>query len=90
MFVIKKNNMNYDWLIFYEFDEFIFLKDFTSIKIYLADTRFSHCKKIYLNWIFHTDNNLLYYDNRPLSIRFPEREKKQEEKKQADYQLLNQ
>ena len=76
-----KNNMNYDWLIFYEFDEFIFLKDFTSLKTYLNDDRFSHCKKIYLNWIFHTDNNFLYYDNRSLLIRFPEREDKARGKK---------
>ena len=38
---------------------------------YLNDYRFSHCKKIYLNWLLHTDNNLLYYDKRPLSVRFP-------------------
>ena len=25
-----------------------------------------------LNWIFHTDNNLLHYDNRTLKKRFPE------------------
>ena len=34
------------------------------------------CQRIQLNWIFHTDNNLLYYENRPLKIRFPEKEKK--------------
>jgi len=67
-----KNNKNYDWLIFFEFDEYVFLKDFYSIKAYLNDYRFYHCKKIYLNWLMHTDNNLLYYDNRPLSVRFPE------------------
>ena len=82
--------MNYDWLIFYEFDEFIFLKDFTSLKSYLNDNRFLYCKKIYLNWILHTDNNLLYYDNRPLSVRFPEREEKARGKKMEDYQSLNQ
>ena len=78
-----KNNMNYDWLIFYEFDEFIFLKDFTNIKSYLNDHRFDNCKKIQLNWIFHTDNNLLYYDNRSLSERFPEREIKARGKKKG-------
>ena len=70
----KKNNKKYDWLIFYEFDEFIFLKNFTNIKSFLNDIRFYKCKKILLNWIFHTDNNLLYYDNRPVVERFPERE----------------
>ena len=77
----KKNNKKYDWLIFYEFDEFIFLKNFTSIKSFLNDSRFYKCKKILLNWIFHTDNNLLYYDNRSIVERFPEREIKARNKK---------
>lgn len=29
-----------------------------------------------VNWFFHTDNNLLYYDNRTLAERFPEKQKK--------------
>ena len=78
-----KNYLNYDWLIFYEFDEYIFLKDFTNIKIFLNDYRFYHCKKIYLHWILHTDNNLLYYDNRPLSIRFPQIENTSRPKKKG-------
>ena len=28
-----------------------------------------------MNWIFHTDNNLIYYENKPLKERFPEVEK---------------
>ena len=71
-----KNNRNYDWLIFYDIDEFIYLKDFSSLKTYLNDHRFRYCKKVQLNWNMHTDNQLLYYDNRPLSVRFPERENK--------------
>ena len=70
------NNITYDWIIFYEFDEFIYLKDFNNIKKFLSDKRFSNCTKIQLNWVFHTDNNLLYYDNRSLIQRFPEREPK--------------
>ena len=31
-----------------------------------------------INWYFHTDNNLIYYDNRTLFERFPEKEKKWE------------
>lgn len=79
----NNNNKKYDWLIFYEFDEYIFLKNYTSIKTYLNDIRFSKCKKIYLNWIFHTDNNLLKYDNRSLFERFPEREKKARNRKRG-------
>ena len=29
----QKNHNNYDWLIFYEIDEFIYLKDFKNIKV---------------------------------------------------------
>jgi hypothetical protein len=72
----RKNFRNYDWLIFFEIDEYIYLKDFTNIKEYLNNTKFIKCQKIHLNWVFHTDNNLLYYENRPLKERFPEKEDK--------------
>ena len=72
----RKNFRNYNWLIFFEIDEYIYLKDFTSIKEYLNDTKFIKCQRIQLNWVFHTDNNLLYYENRPLKERFPEIEDK--------------
>ena len=71
-----KNYKNYDWLIFFEADEFIYLKNFRNIKKYLKNVKFNKCQRIQLNWTFHTDNNLLYYENRPLKIRFPEKEKK--------------
>lgn len=70
----KKNSKNYDWLIFYDIDEYIYLKDFSNIKLYLGDKRFYKCERIQLNWIFYTDNNLLYYDNRTLAERFIERQ----------------
>jgi hypothetical protein len=38
----------------------------------LKQKKFYNCESIYLNWIIHTDNNLLYYDNRSLFKRFPE------------------
>jgi len=68
----RKNYKYYNWLIFYEIDEFIYLKDFTNIKLFLNDTRFNNCEKVQLNWKFHSDNNLLHYDNRSLKERFPE------------------
>lgn len=67
-----KNFKNYDWLIFFEIDEYIHLKDFKNIKEFLNNDKFNNCQKIQLNWVFHTDNNLLYYENRPLKERFPE------------------
>ena len=52
--------------------EYIYLKDFKSIKSFLNDKRFEKCNRVQLNWIMHTDNNLLYYENKPLKERFPE------------------
>ena len=77
----EKNNILFDWLIFFDLDEFLYLKDFQSIKLYLGDKRFNKCEKVQFNWVFHTDNNLVYYDNRSLAERFPEREKKSKGKK---------
>ena len=68
----KKNYRIYDWLIFFDLDEYIHLFNYTNIKLYLQRDIFKKCEKIHLNWVHHTDNNLLYYDERPLHIRFPE------------------
>jgi len=65
------NNHSYDWLIFYDIDEYIYLKNISDIREFLNSPKFNHCNKIYLNWVMHTDNNLLKYDNRSLHERFP-------------------
>jgi len=67
----QTNYKIYDWLIFYEIDEYIHLSNYTNIKPFLNLPKFKHCEVIYLNLICHTDNNLIYYDNRPLAERFP-------------------
>lgn len=70
-----QNNYNkYDWLIFYDIDEFIYLKNYNNIKLFLNQSKFTNCGKIELNWLHFKNDNLLYYDNRPLSIRFNEKE----------------
>ena len=68
----KKNNKFYDWLIFFDIDEFIYLQNYSNIKDFLSEKKFSKCKLIYFNCFRHTDNDLLYYDNRSLSTRFPD------------------
>ena len=67
----KNNYKKYDWLIFYDIDEFINIKNFTNLKEFLGQPKFEKCNSIYLNWVIHTDNNLIYYDNRSLFERFP-------------------
>lgn len=80
------NNYDYyDWLIFYDIDEYIYLKNYTSIKAFLSEPRFQKCPKIYLNWVIHTDNNLINYDNRTLHERFPEVEINAKKKNNNSY-----
>lgn len=67
-----KNNQTYDWIIFYDIDEYIHLTNISNIKEFLTDKKFIQCNKIYLNWVMHTDNNLLKYENQSLHKRFPE------------------
>ena len=68
----NKNYKKFDWLIFYDIDEFIYLKNIHNIKDFLNQKKFNKCQSIYLNWVIHTDNNLKYYNNRSLSKRFTE------------------
>ncbi len=75
----RKNNFKkFDWLIFFDMDEFLFLRNFPNINDFLKQKIFHKCQRIQLNWFVHTDNNLLYYDNRTLFERFPEKYKKWE------------
>ena len=61
--------------MFYDIDEFIHLKNYINIKLFLNENKFNKCQRIALNWVMHTDNNLIHYDNRSLFERFPEKEK---------------
>ena len=67
-----KNKFDYDWFIFYDIDEFIYLHNYNNIKNYLIQKQFNKCDIIYLNNIIHTDNNNIYYYNKSLFQRFPQ------------------
>ena len=59
------------FLLFYDVDEFLYLKNYSKLKDFLNQAKFFKCQSIYLNWKLHTDNDLIYYDNRALKTRFP-------------------
>ena len=61
----------YDWLIFYELDEFLYLKKYQNIKRFLIQSKFDSCDSIQLNWVHMSDNNQIFYENKPLHERFP-------------------
>ena len=42
----KKNHKNYNWLMFFDIDEFIHLDDYSNIKDFLNEERFNKCKLI--------------------------------------------
>ena len=71
----KNNYLNYDWLIFYEIDEYIHLRNYSDIKKFLGEDKFKKCQTVQLNWVLHTDNGNIYYENKPLAIRFPNSKK---------------
>ena len=67
----EKNNKNYDWLSFFDFDEFLDIKPYANtIQEFLLNKRYENCTTIKVNFLFYSDNELLHYDNRPLQERF--------------------
>ena len=77
------NNITYErynnqckWLLFFDFDEYLevhFEKNKNLIlQDFLTNEIFNKCEAILFNWVMYSDNNLIHYDNRPLSERFTE------------------
>ena len=57
-------------VIFFDFDEFLELRNNKSIKEFLSNKEFNKCKNIKINWVVYSDNDLVYYDNRSIQERF--------------------
>ena len=68
----KKNHKNYNWLSFYDFDEFLELKPKNiTIQEFLNSRRYKNCQNIKINWlVYNSYNETLYYEDKPLQIRF--------------------
>ena len=72
----KKYNQLYDWIAFFDFDEFLFINNYTNINNYIYNKRFENCQTILFNWYFYDDNNLEKYDGRKNIERFKHPKKK--------------
>ena len=70
----SNNYEKYEWLIFNDIDEYLYLKSYNNIKDFLIKRKFKNCENIQLNWLLYTDNNLVYYQNKPLKVRFKEKD----------------
>ena len=66
----EKNKKIYNWISFFDFDEFLILNRNNNIKEYLNRKRFKKCSNIKINWLIFSDNDLIYYENIPLQKRF--------------------
>ena len=84
----KINYKKFDWLIFFDMDEFLFLRNYSNIQDFLNQQIFDKCQRIQLNWFVHTDNNLIYYDKRTLRERFPEKKNEKNGKKLPGSRLI--
>ena len=63
-------NNNYDWIAFYDIDEFLEIINYTNINKFLTLPQFKKCESILINWKYYGDNNQLFYEPKPVIQRF--------------------
>lgn len=67
----EKHNLEYDWLSFFDIDEYLILKpDKVDIHNFLESERYKDCPNIKINWLVYSDNNQIKYEKKPLNERF--------------------
>ena len=72
----NRTNLIYDWIAFFDVDEYLRLNKVNRIQNYLIDSRYDYCEMVKINWRVFTDNNQLDYENKSLTQRFTEESKK--------------
>lgn len=60
----------YDWIAFFDVDEFLTFSTHKNIQEYLSDKMFNDFYSIKINCLNYDDNDMLYNDGRPLLERF--------------------
>ena len=59
------------WILIFDVDEYLeFVDKNMTLKSYLEMPEFDKCDVIRIHWMTFDDNNLLYYENKPLKERF--------------------
>ena len=66
----NRYNKIYDWIAFYDIDEFLHIINYSNINKFLSLSRFKKCQSILINWKYFGDNNRLYYEPKPVIERF--------------------
>ena len=71
-YTIRSVKLRCKWFLLYDVDEYLeFVDKNMTLKSYLDMPMFEKCDSIKIHWIIYDDNNLVYYDNRTLKVRFP-------------------
>ena len=62
----------YDWIGFFDADEFVTLKNYDNVKEFLSENCFKSPEivGIYVYWEIYGDNDQLHYENKPVWERF--------------------
>lgn len=60
----------YDWIAFFDCDEFLTLKKRNTIEEYLSALYFKRYDMIHINWMCYSDNDLVRYEDKPVLERF--------------------
>lgn len=81
----KYNKYDYEWIAFFDVDEFLVLSNYTFINDFLSPNIFKNCQSIIINWKYYGDNDKLYYEPKPLKERFIEPVNMTEEIRKIEY-----
>lgn len=68
-YTYNKYKNDYDWIAYFDFDEFLILNNHSTIGEFLSEFP-NDAQVVLVNWLIMTDNNLVKYDPRPLMERF--------------------
>ena len=68
----KEYGRKYDWICFFDCDEFLTFRDDINISTYLSKDIFKRYNAIKINWMIYGDSGLLRNDGRPLLERITE------------------
>ena len=65
-----KHNIEYDWILFIDIDEYLYIEGFDNVKDFLKQDKFNNYELIHINWQVYGDNDNVIYANKPLKQRF--------------------
>lgn len=68
---LRNYKNTFDWVAFFDIDEFLVLKEHNSIKDFLSSNiNFNNYWNIAIRWVIMDDNDLIYNDKTPVLERF--------------------